>query len=340
MPEYVLTTKSRGWPSWRLLCVFASIVLLAGEVDAATLHFGAHDGTILVEVDDPNVKVSMDGRELKITGAGLEEVRLTIGPHLFRVAGGRELLTITREGRAVVQVRTRAVEAELKSVGSRDERSRDNLLRGTREIAGQLVGLRSALDDLVWKDVKSRWTTTEAAKLLIVFFRGDGTIPGFSGTPAEALRLRELLAQLRKERDRAMIRLSEVARIDSQQPASPLCGTWQVTNVRGAGGIAADALEIYDPDPVGRKFVFANDAAALVSGGGFWLFNASYAERGGVDLSAVVRGNTIYRGRYQVNGDEATLRLSTMNAPRPSTPDGDPTDGGFVLKLRRIDANE
>ena len=335
MPQCVLATLSRGWSPRRLLFVLVPIVLLAGEASAATLQFTTDAGALWVDIDEPAVKVSLDGQELKITGAGLEEVRLTIGPHLFRTVGTGELLTITRNGRAVVQVRTRAEEAEPKS-----NRTRDELLQGVREIAGQLVRLRSEIDDLVWKDVSSRWTTTEAAKLLIAFFRGDGTIPGFRGTPAEALQLREYLARLRKERDRAVVRLSEVARIDSQRPTSPLCGTWQVTEVSGAGGMAADALELYDPDPVGRKLVVANDIAALVSGGGFWLFNTSYDEQSSIDLSAVVRGNTIYRGRYQVDKNEATLRLSLMNAPRPAQPDGDPTDGGFVLRLRRIDAHE
>jgi hypothetical protein len=307
--------------------VLASIVL-ARSASAATLRFNTDAGAILVDVDDPTVKVSLDGWELKITGAGLEEVRLTTGPHLFRVGGSGELLTIAKNGRAVVQVRARAKDAQ-------PTRSRDELLQEIRQIAGQLVGLRSELDDVVWNDAKSRFTTSEAAKLLIAFFRGDGTLPGFRGTPAEALQLQERLAQLRKERDRSLRLLSDVARIDSERPASPLLGTWQVTEVRGAGGIAADALELYDPDPIGRKLVFANDTAALISGAGLWLFEATYDEPGGVDLSVVVRGNTIYRGRYQVNGNDATLRLNPMNEPRPAVPDGDPTDGGFVFRLRR-----
>ncbi|MEX2171916.1 MAG: hypothetical protein WD851_21530 [Pirellulales bacterium] len=330
MPPCVLAITSRNWSSRLSRFVLAS-VLLAGRASAATLQFDTDAGLLSVDVDGPSVKVSLDGRELKITGAGLEEVRLTIGPHLFRADGSGELLTITRAGRVVVRVRTRAGQA-----GRKSDRSREELLRDIREIAGQLVSLRSEMDGIVWKDVSSQWTTTEAAKLLIGFFRGEGTLPGFNGTPAEAQWLKEQLALLRSERVLAFDLLSEVARIDAEQPASPLCGTWQVTEVRGAGGIAADALELYNPDPVGRTFVTANDAAALLSGAGLWLFDASYGEPGSIDLSAVVRGNTVYRGRYQVDGDGATLAVSPMNAPRPTSPDGDPTDGGFVLRLRRI----
>ncbi|MEX2171333.1 MAG: hypothetical protein WD851_18580 [Pirellulales bacterium] len=335
MPQCFLAITLRNWSSRRLPFVLASIVLLARGASAATLQFDTDSGALLVDVDDPAVKVSLDGRELKITGAGLEEVRLTAGPHLFRDDRTDELLTITRDERVVVRVRTRAERAERKSA-----RSRDELMRDVRQIAGQLVSLRSELDDVVWRDVESRWTTTEAAKLLIAFFRGDGTLPGFSGTPAEARWLVEQLALLRSERALAFDMLSEVAGIDSTRPVSPLCGTWQVTEVSGAGGIAADALELYDPDPIGRTFVAANDTAALLSGAGLWLFDASYDEPGSVDFSAVVRGNTIYRGRYRVEGDEAMLRLSPMNAPRPTAPDGDPTDGGFVMRLRRINMSQ
>src|SRR5262249_43892674 len=152
MPDCVLATISRGWSTRLLLFVLASIVLAAGGSSAATLQFHTNAGTLLVDVDDPTVKVSLDKRELKITGAGLEDVRITTGPHLFRAAGIGELLTITRNGRAVVQVRARAKKAEPMS-----DRSRDELLRDVRQIAGQLVSLRSELDDLVWKDATSRF---------------------------------------------------------------------------------------------------------------------------------------------------------------------------------------
>ena len=102
------------------------------------------------------------------------------------------------------------------------------------------------------------------------------------------------------------------------------------------GGIAADALELYDPDAFGRKLIVANDTAGLLSGGGLWVFDLRHDEPGSVDLSVVVRGNTIYRGRYRVKGDEAWFRLNPMNTPRPDLPDGDPTDGGFVLRLNRL----
>jgi hypothetical protein len=197
--------------------------------------------------------------------------------------------------------------------------------------------MRSALDRAVWQDVQSRWTTTEAAKLLIAFFRGDGSVPGFRGTPEEARKLRKGLAELRKERGSVFAMLSVVSRIDAARPVSPLCGEWKVVEVQGTGGVAADALELYEPDPVGRYFVATNDSAGLLTGAGFWLFDATYGDDGEIDLKAVVRGNTIYRGRYRVKNQEATLSVSPMNEARPRSAEGKPTNGGFVLRMRKCE---
>lgn len=222
---------------------------------------------------------------------------------------------------------------------SRQVEVRQQLQETVRQLAGKLVALRSDLDARVWNDVKRRWTTTEAAKLLIAFFRGDGTLPGFTGSNAEADRLRADLANLRKSRALTQALFAKLVAMDAESPESPLCGRWEVTGVGGAGGLAADALELYDPDPVGRTFAVANGAALLVTGGGLWLFDVAYSGvQGGIDLSAVVRGNTVYRGRYEVDGARATVRFSQMNSRRPNGDDDNPTDGGFVLQLKRIDS--
>ena len=46
------------------------------------------DGTLVIEVDDPTVEVSLDGEELSITGAGIQELKLrhcfhTLSRHLY-----------------------------------------------------------------------------------------------------------------------------------------------------------------------------------------------------------------------------------------------------------------
>jgi serine/threonine protein kinase len=71
------------------------------------------DGTLLVETDDPAVKVTVEGDGgLVITGAGAQEVRLRPGSYRVQaakdgkpVALDQELVTITRGGKQVVRVR-------------------------------------------------------------------------------------------------------------------------------------------------------------------------------------------------------------------------------------------
>ncbi|MBI3824311.1 MAG: protein kinase [Planctomycetes bacterium] len=67
------------------------------------------EGTIIVEVDDPDVSVSIDGADLVITGVGTKEIRVKPGQYkiLARKDGKivrQELVTITKNGREVVRI--------------------------------------------------------------------------------------------------------------------------------------------------------------------------------------------------------------------------------------------
>jgi hypothetical protein len=67
------------------------------------------EGTLVVEVDDPGVRVSIDGEDLVITGAGAQEIRLKSGRHTLQAMKDgkvlkQELITVTRNGRRVVRV--------------------------------------------------------------------------------------------------------------------------------------------------------------------------------------------------------------------------------------------
>jgi len=100
----------RHWP-----LAAAIVLLLAGTVAiaettgmtgmvATVIRIVGGDGTLVIEVDDPNVQVLIDGKELVITGAGPKELRLRPGKHeLQSVKDGQPLstqhLTITRDGR-------------------------------------------------------------------------------------------------------------------------------------------------------------------------------------------------------------------------------------------------
>jgi len=67
------------------------------------------EGTLVIEVDDPEVQVSLDGEELSITGAGLKEIKLRPGQYQFQATKDgeplkTELVSITRGDRLIVRV--------------------------------------------------------------------------------------------------------------------------------------------------------------------------------------------------------------------------------------------
>jgi Protein kinase domain len=96
----------RGWRVAAALVIAATIVI-AGVI----LTFKTPRGTLVVEVDDPGIKVALDGEELTITGAGTQEVRLKPGTYqLTATKDGKpakvsqEIVTITRDGKQIVKV--------------------------------------------------------------------------------------------------------------------------------------------------------------------------------------------------------------------------------------------
>jgi serine/threonine protein kinase len=98
--------RPRRRPTWweTSLPIFAGILVLG-----VVLIFRTPKGTLIVETDDPNIKVALDGEELKITGAGPQEVRLKPGSYsLTATKDGKpvqqEIVTITRDGKQVVKV--------------------------------------------------------------------------------------------------------------------------------------------------------------------------------------------------------------------------------------------
>jgi Tol biopolymer transport system component len=76
---------------------------------ATVLRLRTPEGTLVVETDDPRVGIKLDGTELVVTGAGVKELRLSVGRHSVQtVKDGKtlrdELVTITRGGRTVLTV--------------------------------------------------------------------------------------------------------------------------------------------------------------------------------------------------------------------------------------------
>jgi tetratricopeptide (TPR) repeat protein len=83
----------------------AGVTHLAGTV----IRWFHLEGTLMVEVDDPGVSVTIDGEELVITGAGSKEIRLKPGQYQVQASKDgkvvqQELVTVTNKGRQVVKV--------------------------------------------------------------------------------------------------------------------------------------------------------------------------------------------------------------------------------------------
>ena len=111
----------RGKRRWGLAAAVA-LLLLGGlsfteatgvtNVRASVIRIFTGDGTLIVEVNDPGVKVTIEGDGgLVITGAGPQEVRLRPGSYKLQAAKDgkpirldQELVTITRGDKLVVRV--------------------------------------------------------------------------------------------------------------------------------------------------------------------------------------------------------------------------------------------
>jgi len=86
------------------------------NVRATVTRILTPDGTLVVETDDPDVKVTVEGDGgLVVTGAGLQEIRLKPGSYRVladrdgkRVPLDRELVTVSRRGREIVRVKLEA----------------------------------------------------------------------------------------------------------------------------------------------------------------------------------------------------------------------------------------
>src|SRR5262249_8657546 len=79
------------------------------NVRGTVIRLFSPEGTLVVEVDDPRVSVTVDGPDTVITGAGAKEIRLK--PGRYKVKATRdgktvreELVRVERNGKRVVRV--------------------------------------------------------------------------------------------------------------------------------------------------------------------------------------------------------------------------------------------
>ncbi len=80
------------------------------QVHSTVIRFLSNgDGVLVVEADDPEVSVTVDGTDVVITGAGPREIRLKPGSYRVQARKdgrlvGQELINVTRDGRRVVRL--------------------------------------------------------------------------------------------------------------------------------------------------------------------------------------------------------------------------------------------
>jgi WD40 repeat protein/serine/threonine protein kinase len=111
--------KRKGWRLALAAAVLAISVLGFSEGFGLTrltpfagtiMRFKAAEGTLVVESEDPEVKVTIDGEEIVINGAGVQEVRLRPGTYRINAKkdGAKqfeEIVTVRKDGKEVVKVR-------------------------------------------------------------------------------------------------------------------------------------------------------------------------------------------------------------------------------------------
>jgi WD40 repeat protein/serine/threonine protein kinase len=126
-PRRAASLRGRRWEAAAAVILFLVVGLSLTEATGVThlvptvIRIFTPDGTLVVEVDDPGVKVTIEGDGgILITGAGPQEVRLRPGNYKVRATREgkpvrpEELITITHGAKRVVKVSLEATAATAK----------------------------------------------------------------------------------------------------------------------------------------------------------------------------------------------------------------------------------
>ncbi len=110
---------------------------------ATILRIKTPNGTLVVKVDDPDVKVQIDGDVVVIGSAGSQEIRLRAGSHRVQaIKDGKavtdQLVTITRGGKQIVNVDFEPAIQNLGAVSASPSHSQSN----TQWAVGQMIGIQ------------------------------------------------------------------------------------------------------------------------------------------------------------------------------------------------------
>lgn len=130
-PEYQTSEFATGRSSRSSRTVVAAVMLLiagfgvteatgVSRLTSSVIRLATGSGTLVIETDDPNVTVAIDGEDVTVSGAGVRELTLRPGKHkVSALKNGQqirqELVSITRNGRVVVRMTTETESSVAKS---------------------------------------------------------------------------------------------------------------------------------------------------------------------------------------------------------------------------------
>lgn len=102
---------------WKIAAAALLLIGILGfsEMTGVTNLFGTAirlftpEGTLIVEIDDPKVSVSIEGSDVVVAGAGVNEIRLKVGRYAVTASKDgkpiqRELVSVTNSGRPIVRI--------------------------------------------------------------------------------------------------------------------------------------------------------------------------------------------------------------------------------------------
>jgi hypothetical protein len=117
------------------------------NVRGTVIRLFSGEGTLVVEVDDPGVSVSLDGEDLVIRGAGVREIRLKPGQYQVKATKDgkflrQDLVTVARDRREVVRISHEPTRAQADTADSAAWERRVAALPADEQVKAVAVRLR------------------------------------------------------------------------------------------------------------------------------------------------------------------------------------------------------